>query len=230
MTATLRMTRPTRSLRRSSMARAGALAVTAALALTACSSGADEATAGASESAMASEDAMEDTEAMEDKDAAMEDKDGESMEDGDHSESMDGDATEMTDSPLDFTAATVSGGELDLATLAGEPVVLWFWAPWCTVCRGEAPDVSEVAGELDDVTFIGVAGRGEVDAMQGFVSDTKVTGFEHLADEDGSIWSRFGVASQPSFAFVSPDGSVETVVGALGADALRDRASALLGG
>ncbi len=145
-----------------------------------------------------------------------------------------GDATSpeaMADGPLSFTAATVSGGELDVATLAGSPVVLWFWAPWCTICRSEAPDVSEVVAELgDDVTFLGVAGRGEVDAMQGFVADTNVSGFEHLADVDGSIWARFNVASQPSFAFVSPDGTVETVVGALGADGLRDRASALLAG
>lgn len=31
---------------------------------------------------------------------------------------------------LDFAAATVDGGRLDAATLAGTPVVLWFWAPF----------------------------------------------------------------------------------------------------
>lgn len=30
---------------------------------------------------------------------------------------------------LDFVSATVDGGELDGSTLAGNPVVLWFWAP-----------------------------------------------------------------------------------------------------
>ena len=65
--------------------------------------------------------------------------------------------------------------------------------------------------------------------MQGFVADTKVSGFEHLADVDGSIRSRFGVVSQPSFAFAASDGTVETVVGSLGSDALRERASALIG-
>ena len=227
MTAMLRLTRLTRLTRRSALARAGALALATAFALTACSSGADDATAGASESAM--EDKGADATAT---DGAMED---DAMEDGDHGETMEeGDSMDegdsMSDSPLAFTAATVSGGELDLSTLEGKPVVLWFWAPWCTICRGEAPDVSEVAAELGDVTFVGVAGLGEVDAMKGFVSETKVTGFEHLADVDGAIWSKFGVSSQPSFAFVSPDGSVDTVVGSLGADALRDRASALLGG
>jgi hypothetical protein len=31
---------------------------------------------------------------------------------------------------LQFSASLVGGGELDLATLAGRPVLLWFWAPF----------------------------------------------------------------------------------------------------
>jgi hypothetical protein len=31
---------------------------------------------------------------------------------------------------LQFSSALVGGGELDLATLAGRPVLLWFWAPF----------------------------------------------------------------------------------------------------
>jgi cytochrome oxidase Cu insertion factor (SCO1/SenC/PrrC family) len=31
---------------------------------------------------------------------------------------------------LDFTAPTVDGGRFDASTLAGTPVVLWFWAPF----------------------------------------------------------------------------------------------------
>jgi len=30
---------------------------------------------------------------------------------------------------LRFTAAVVGGGNLDAATLAGQPVAFWFWAP-----------------------------------------------------------------------------------------------------
>jgi hypothetical protein len=31
---------------------------------------------------------------------------------------------------LRFTAPLVGGGELDLATLADKPVLMWFWAPY----------------------------------------------------------------------------------------------------
>jgi len=31
---------------------------------------------------------------------------------------------------LDFSGTTLDGVTLDAATLAGTPVVAWFWAPW----------------------------------------------------------------------------------------------------
>lgn len=31
---------------------------------------------------------------------------------------------------LDFTAPLVGGGEIEMGSLAGRPVLLWFWAPW----------------------------------------------------------------------------------------------------
>ncbi|GAA2731455.1 hypothetical protein GCM10009867_05130 [Pedococcus aerophilus] len=56
---------------------------------------------------------------------------------------------------------TVSGAAFDAATLTGRPVVLWFWAPWCTICRSEAPAVTKVAAEFaGQVDIIGVAGQG----------------------------------------------------------------------
>ncbi len=31
---------------------------------------------------------------------------------------------------LKFAAPLVGGGDIELTTLAGRPVLLWFWAPW----------------------------------------------------------------------------------------------------
>jgi hypothetical protein len=31
---------------------------------------------------------------------------------------------------LDFTAPLLGGGEIEMGTFAGRPVLLWFWAPW----------------------------------------------------------------------------------------------------
>ncbi|MEV2275935.1 redoxin domain-containing protein [Nocardiopsis sp. NPDC049922] len=132
-----------------------------------------------------------------------------------------GDSGGETPDALAFETRTVDGDAFAGADLAGEPTVLWFWAPWCTICRGEAAGVAEAAARHSgDVEFIGVAGLGEVEAMRGFVSDTGTGELTHLVDEDGSIWSGFGVASQPAFAFVSADGTFATVQGTLSDDDL----------
>ncbi len=126
-------------------------------------------------------------------------------------------------------ADTVDGAAFDGASLAGRPAVLWFWAPWCTICRAEAPSVAHAATRLQDsVTFLGVAGRGERPAMQQFIADTATSNFAHVADEDGKIWNDFGVIGQPAFAFIDAAGNVEVVNGSLTSAELLARARALV--
>lgn len=132
------------------------------------------------------------------------------------------------DGPPAFKAASLAGGEIDSASFAGKPTALWFWAPWCTVCRAEAPDVAKVAKEMaGKVEIVGVAGRGEVPAMKEFVNQTGTDGFTHVVDADGSIWSSYGVAAQPAFAFIDANGKVDVSLGALSHDALTKRLQAL---
>ncbi|MBA3286480.1 MAG: redoxin family protein [Acidimicrobiia bacterium] len=75
-------------------------------------------------------------------------------------------------------ATTVDGDPYDASALAGRPTVAWFWAPWCVICRGEAPDVAAVAARYaGQVNFVGVAGLGANDEMRKFVTDTDVGAF-----------------------------------------------------
>lgn len=112
--------------------------------------------------------------------------------------------------------------------LAGKSVVLWFWAPWCTICRGEAPSVARAAAELgNDVTFVGVPGLGTRNEMQQFVDDTGVGGFRHLPDDNGDIWKAYGIASQPAWVFITSSGKASTFNGALGYDKIIELAANL---
>lgn len=129
---------------------------------------------------------------------------------------------------LRFTAKTVDGAEFSGAALAGKPVVLWFWAPWCPKCQREAPGMSKAAKELgSSVTFVGVAALDQVPAMQGFVDKYDLKSFQHIADTDTAVWKRFGVTAQPAYAFVDKAGKVEVVPGQLSEQDLRDRLNKL---
>jgi len=133
---------------------------------------------------------------------------------------------------LDFEAPTVDGETFQGASLLGQDSVLYFWAPWCTVCRAEAPSLPGLADEFDgQATFYGVAGLSpDVSAMQGFVADTGTGGLTHIADTEGSIYTGFGVSSQTTFAFVNDDGTIEIVRGPINPDELRERTQALIEG
>ena len=134
------------------------------------------------------------------------------------------------DAPKAFVGAvTLAGSAFDSSSLAGNDAVAWFWAPWCVICRSEAPEIADVASRYSDqVTLFGVAGRGELDAMADFVSDTGTEAITHVADLDGSIWNSYGIYGQPAFAFIDDDGSVEVFIGSMGGDALAERIDALI--
>lgn len=110
---------------------------------------------------------------------------------------------------LDFTATTVDGKKFDGSTLAGKPVVLWFWAPWCPTCGAQAPGVSKLAKKHEgEVAVVGVAGLDERAQMRKFVSRTGVSGFTNLADEKGVVWKRFGVTAQSTYVLLDSAGKV----------------------
>jgi thiol-disulfide isomerase/thioredoxin len=127
-----------------------------------------------------------------------------------------------------FSSTTLEGQSVTQADYEGKPTIMWFWAPWCSVCRSEAPTLFKVASALDgSVDVVGVAALGSVDEMKTFVSDTGIENFTQLADPDAEVWSVFGVASQPAFAFISADGSIEIVQGSISEEEILERAATL---
>ena len=130
---------------------------------------------------------------------------------------------------LAFTGTTLDGQTFNAATLAGKPVLLWFWAPWCPTCAAQAPDVLDLqrtyAGKLG---ILGVAGLDDQNNMQPFVDRTKTKGITHLADPKGDIWRRFEVTQQSTYVLLDGSGNV-TVTGVLGGDELRAKVAALAG-
>ena len=128
---------------------------------------------------------------------------------------------------LQFTAKTVDGADFSGQSLAGKLAVLWFWAPLCPTCRAEAPAVAKAAQTHPSATFLGVAARDQVPAMNQFVATYKMGGFTHLADVDASVWRHFGITEQPAFAFIAADGSAQVVPGVLSEQDLDGRTKTL---
>lgn len=111
---------------------------------------------------------------------------------------------------LQFAGTTLDGKPYDATRLAGRPAVLWFWAPWCATCAGQAESVQEASRRYAGrVQLLGVAGLdNDPAAMRDFVSDFKVGGLPHLDDRSGAVWRKFGVREQSTFVMVDGSGTV----------------------
>lgn len=110
---------------------------------------------------------------------------------------------------LAFTATTLDGKRFDGASVAGRPVVLWFWAPWCATCASEAQTLPDLATEYQGkVAVVGVAGMGPEKDMHQFVADFDLGGMTNLSDDAGVVWKRFGVTEQSVYVLLDRRGKV----------------------
>lgn len=110
---------------------------------------------------------------------------------------------------LVFTAKTLDGQPFQGATLAGKPVLLWFWAPWCATCAGQAPSVADAKAAYGDrMNFVGVAGMGDATAMRKFVEEFELGGVTQLNDQPGEVWRRFKIVEQSTYVFLDRNGRI----------------------
>jgi peroxiredoxin len=142
--------------------------------------------------------------------------------------------TEKGKTAPDFYLETLDGGELRLSELRGKPVLVNFWASWCTTCRQETPDIIKAYEQHRGAGFVVVGvNLQEGDALaRGFVEEFGVE-FPVVMDRRGEVarsW-RIGGPSQglPASYFIDGSGTVRKVVwGALRARELEEGLAAIL--
>jgi cytochrome c biogenesis protein CcmG, thiol:disulfide interchange protein DsbE len=97
-------------------------------------------------------------------------------------------------------------GDLQLSSLAGRPIVLNFWASYCTICRQESPAIAKVAGAVGSkVRFLGVDTEDEQAAALKFISKYGIT-YQVVSDVNGVVASKYGVPGLPVTVFISATG------------------------
>jgi cytochrome c biogenesis protein CcmG/thiol:disulfide interchange protein DsbE len=109
-----------------------------------------------------------------------------------------------------FTLRRLDGaGKVSLAAYRGRPVVLNFWASWCTPCKGEAAvlerDWTRYRGR--GVKFLGVDYHDLTTDARRFVSAHALT-FTMLEDGSGRVTSSYGVSQVPETYVLNRQGRV----------------------
>ncbi|OEU92232.1 hypothetical protein DB35_08000 [Streptomyces abyssalis] len=131
---------------------------------------------------------------------------------------------------LQFASRTLDGKEFKGASLADKPSVLWFWAPWCGTCQGQAAQTAKLADKYKGkVNFVGVAGLDKTDPIRSFVKAQKVGNFPHLNDQKGAVWKKFGISQQSSYVMLDKNGKTVHSGVATGPDQLSKQVAGLAG-
>lgn len=89
--------------------------------------------------------------------------------------------------------------------------------------------VAQVARRYEDkVAIIGMGGRDKLTRLEEFVESHGLVSFPQTADESGELRAKLGVVGQPTWIFISADGTVDKVFGELGEEGLVRRLDTLV--
>jgi len=113
----------------------------------------------------------------------------------------------------DFALASLSGPPTSLHAQIGHPVVVNFWATWCTPCRRELPLLAHTARAHPDLRILAVdegEGRGDVASFLREVLGVDVP-LSVLLDGDRSVAERYHVVGLTVSVFVDGAGTVRSV-------------------
>ncbi len=115
----------------------------------------------------------------------------------------------------DFTLQDAGGRAYQLSSLAGNVVVVNFWASWCPPCQAEMPAFERAHQALADqgVMILAVNSTSQdtfADASR-FVSERGLS-FSILYDYDGAVSRAYQVSALPTTFFVDRQGVIRKVV------------------
>lgn len=128
----------------------------------------------------------------------------------------------------EFTLETPEGELVSLSDYEGQPVLVFLWASWCSVCKGAMPGLQSVYSDYADQGFELLAiNMTTQDTLASALSYFQAQGYTYpmLMDRKGEVARDYQMHALPTSVLVGPDGKVlEVVIGSgMSEGALRAR-------
>lgn len=125
----------------------------------------------------------------------------------------------------DFTVFDGNGNAVHLSDYIGTPVILNFWASWCSPCKSEMPDFDAAFQQYgEEIQFMMInltdGGQETMDSAKAFLAEAGYT-FPVFFDTEYSASIAYGTTSIPATYFVNAAGNLVAYgIGPLNMDAL----------
>lgn len=118
-------------------------------------------------------------------------------------------AASVNQAAPDFTLKSMAGKNIKLSELAGNVILLNFWASWCGPCRTEMPLLNDLQNRYEPLGFtvLGVNVEEDSAPAKTFLSKTPVD-FPILLDNRNQVSKQYDVLAMPTTVMIDRNGKV----------------------
>jgi peroxiredoxin len=108
-----------------------------------------------------------------------------------------------------FSLPETNGGQVDLASYAGRPVLLVFWTTSCPICQRELPMLDRMEPEFRDrgITVLPIC-LGSEDEARNYLDSNRIA-LNSLYDPQGTVARAYHVSGVPRIVLIGKDGNVK---------------------
>ena len=107
-----------------------------------------------------------------------------------------------------ISSITLEGHKFDLNRDKNRPILVYFWASWCPVCKLEQSNIQNISKDYPVITI--AMQSGDDAEVQKFMKQEKLS-FRVINDEHGSISQKYNVKGVPVSFIVNKENQIEFV-------------------
>lgn len=114
------------------------------------------------------------------------------------------------DKASDFSLQNLEGAEVKLSDFNGKSIILFFWATWCSKCKGHIPEFNKIYPLLKEkeIEFLAI-GVGETQKRVEKLTRKMPMDFPVLLDNDEKISQAYLVLGVPTFVIINKAGDIK---------------------
>lgn len=111
--------------------------------------------------------------------------------------------------PANIKLYDIDDNLIDLSGFIGQPILINFWATWCTPCTEEIPLLISYSEKYPQLMIIGISSYESHSTVDKFIKNIPIP-YLILLDSEGKIADQFKIVGYPTSFFVDTEGKLQS--------------------